>query len=89
MSQPSTPRKRTKSSLSVVIPLTIRRIRQTQGLSQEALAHLANLDRSYISAVERGRRNISIASLDRIVDALAHGTDAFIHEVLNDLHAAP
>ena len=48
----------------------IRDLRNKKGLSQEALAHEAGLDRTYITSVERGKRNISICNLERITIAL-------------------
>lgn len=41
----------------------LRRFRKAAGLSQEELAHHANLDRTYISGVERGVRNPSVMVL--------------------------
>jgi transcriptional regulator with XRE-family HTH domain len=48
----------------------IRSRRRAHGLSQESLAALAQLDRSYMSSVERGLRNISVLNLARIATAL-------------------
>ncbi len=48
----------------------LRQLRTTIGLSQEALADLAGLDRTYISACERGRRNPSLLILLRLGAAL-------------------
>lgn len=48
----------------------IRAIRKAQGLTQQQLAELANLDDAYIGAVERGERNFSIDTLEKIVAAL-------------------
>lgn len=48
----------------------IKRLRLAQGLSQEALADLANLHRTYIGAVERGERNITLLNANRIAEAL-------------------
>jgi transcriptional regulator with XRE-family HTH domain len=52
------------------IGLTIRSLRRERGLSQEALADLAHIDRSYMSSVERGLRNISVLNIARIATAL-------------------
>ena len=48
----------------------VRQIRQNMGLSQEELAHLCNLDRSYVGGVERGERNISLVNIHKIANAL-------------------
>ncbi len=48
----------------------IRALRNSRGISQEMLAHEAGLDRTYITSVERGKRNISIVNLKKISDAL-------------------
>lgn len=48
----------------------IRAARQKLGTSQEALAAEADLHRTYLGAVERGERNITILSLTRIAGAL-------------------
>lgn len=44
----------------------VRQLRQDRGLSQEAFAHACRLDRTYISGIERGRRNPSLQSIARI-----------------------
>jgi transcriptional regulator with XRE-family HTH domain len=46
------------------------RRREAKGLSQEALAEKAALDRTYISGIERGVRNPSVLSLLRVSKAL-------------------
>ncbi len=44
----------------------IRRRREAAGISQEELADRAELHRTYISLVERSRRNLTVDALDRI-----------------------
>lgn len=48
----------------------VRKLRQEAGLSQEALAILAELDRSYIGGVERGERNVSLVNIHKIARGL-------------------
>ena len=49
---------------------TIRRLRKERKLSQEELAALAELDRSYMGHVERGTKNLTIRNVFKISDAL-------------------
>ena len=48
----------------------IRMIRKSKSLSQEGLAALAELDRSYMGHVERGEKNVTIRNVFKIADAL-------------------
>jgi transcriptional regulator with XRE-family HTH domain len=48
----------------------VRKLRQSRGLSQEQLAELAGIHRTYIGDVERGRRNIALVNMTRIAKAL-------------------
>jgi transcriptional regulator with XRE-family HTH domain len=48
----------------------LRSLRLAKGLSQEALAHNCDLDRTYIGSVERGERNISLVNIHIIAAAL-------------------
>jgi transcriptional regulator with XRE-family HTH domain len=49
----------------------VREIRTSKGLSQEQLARLADIDRTYIGGIERGERNAGIKNIHRIAAALA------------------
>jgi transcriptional regulator with XRE-family HTH domain len=44
----------------------IKELRQSKGLSQEAVAHLADLDRTYIPSIEKGERNVSIDVIKKL-----------------------
>jgi ribosome-binding protein aMBF1 (putative translation factor) len=48
----------------------IRRIRLERGISQEALALLAEVDRSYVGRVERGDNNVAVLTLVKLASAL-------------------
>lgn len=48
----------------------IRAKRRELGMSQEALAHEAGLDRSYVGRIERGEHNLTFVSLVRIARAM-------------------
>lgn len=52
------------------VGLNLQELRKAKGLSQEELAHRADVHQTYVSGVERGRRNPSVMVLDRIVSAL-------------------
>jgi len=48
----------------------IRRVRLSKGISQEKLALLAEVDRSYVGRVERGDNNVAVLTLARLARAL-------------------
>lgn len=50
--------------------INVRKAREYLNLSQEELADKCQLDRTYISGVERGKRNISLRNIYKIADAL-------------------
>lgn len=50
--------------------IRVRQLREESGLSQEKLAELASIHRTYISSIERGQQNISLTILIRLADAL-------------------
>jgi transcriptional regulator with XRE-family HTH domain len=63
---------------------SLQRIRKNQGLSQEKLAELTGLHRTYISDLECGRRNPSIITLVKLSQALS----VTLVTLLKDVHDA-
>ena len=59
-----------ESGIIAVVAANVRRVRKDIPLSQEKLAFAAKLDRTYVSLVERQKRNISISVLARLARAL-------------------
>ncbi len=58
------------NTLRDVLSHNMRFLRAKRNLSQEQLADLCELHRTYISSVERGNRNISIDNIEKIAIAL-------------------
>jgi transcriptional regulator with XRE-family HTH domain len=56
----------------------LRALRASQGLSQEALADLAGLHRTYVGSIERKERNVSLDNVEK----LAHALGVDVAEVL-------
>jgi transcriptional regulator with XRE-family HTH domain len=61
-----------------VFARNLRQLRQEKGLSQEALAHEAGVDRTYISALERSAYSASITMVERLAKVL----DVEVHVLL-------
>jgi len=55
-----------KSHLNASLAKNLRRIRKQQGLSQEGFAARCRLHRTYIGAIERGERNVTLKTLELI-----------------------
>lgn len=55
----------------IAIGDTVRHVRLDLGMSQEALALEAGLDRSYVGGIERGEHNFTISSLVKLAEALS------------------
>jgi len=52
------------------IAINVRNTRNSLNISQEKLAELANLHRTYIGQIERAEKNLTITSLEKIANAL-------------------
>jgi transcriptional regulator with XRE-family HTH domain len=60
----------TEQAFLAALGQRIREIRQSRGYSQEALALKAGIDRTYVSSLERGKRNVSALNVRRLAKAL-------------------
>ena len=68
------------SKSRIIFAKNLRKLRLAKNLSQEDLADLANLHRTYVGSVERGERNISIDNMEQLAKAL----DCTISELLTE-----
>jgi len=59
-----------KSEILIKFGETVREIRTRKGLSQEQLAHLADVHRTYIGMIERAEKNITLINIEKIAKAL-------------------
>ena len=62
----------------------VRALRIEKGLSQEDLAELSNLDRTYISSLERGHRNVALKNLAAISSALGISISTLLKGIDDD-----
>ncbi len=65
--------------IKLKIGLRIKELRQLKKLSQEGLANIANVDRTYVNSVENGRRNISVELLEKLIIALGSSFEIFFN----------
>ena len=59
-----------KSEILIKFGDKVRELRTQKGLSQEQLAHLADVHRTYIGMIERAEKNITLININKIADAL-------------------
>jgi transcriptional regulator with XRE-family HTH domain len=62
--------------------MNVKKYRKLKNMSQEELAELSGLHRTYISAVERGKRSISLNNIQKLANAL--GIGIYLLFVFND-----
>ena len=60
----------TKDERIIAFGKRVREVRKAKGISQEKLAELANIDRSYMGNIERGEKNVTLKKVYEICDAL-------------------
>ena len=60
----------TLGQLQAQVGRNIRRLRTARGLSQEAFGHEIGFHRTYVGGVERGERNLTLRTVERMADVL-------------------
>ena len=61
---------KTLKTAQINLASSLKRLRKTAGITQEELAHLAGIDRTYASQIERAIANPSLGIICQIADAL-------------------
>lgn len=67
-------------ALRMTVATNLKAIRHERGLSQEELADLIGLHRTYVGSVERGERNVSIDNIERFARGLKVSPKDFLEE---------
>lgn len=63
--------------IRILLGSRVRALRTQMDLSQEQLALKAGLDRTYVTSIENGKRNVSIINIERLAAALEHSLFEF------------
>ena len=71
---------KSKPSARRIFADNLRKARLVKKLSQEDLAELANLHRTYVGSVERAERNVSIDNMERLAAAVGVSLPALLQE---------
>jgi transcriptional regulator with XRE-family HTH domain len=71
---------RASNELLQALGAAIRSLRLERGMTQEGLAEGAGLHTTYVSDVERGRRNVGVINLDRLANALSVDLPTLMNE---------
>jgi transcriptional regulator with XRE-family HTH domain len=71
---------KTKSSARRIFAENLRKARLAAKLSQEALAELASIHRTYVGSVERAERNVSIDNMERLSAAVGMSLPELLKE---------
>lgn len=67
--------------IKIFVSKRIKCLRKSKGLSQEKFALKIDMDRTYLSSVESGKRNISITNLEKIINGLGISFEEFFRGI--------
>ena len=59
-----------ENQLHILVGKNVRKVRNNLGISQEELADICGLHRTYIGGIERGERNLTVNTLQTLANAL-------------------
>jgi len=63
----------------------ITELRKTKNLSQQKFSYVADMERTYLTHIEKGRKNISVSTLQKILEALeVSAKDFFDSQIFQD-----
>jgi transcriptional regulator with XRE-family HTH domain len=70
-----------EGELQKILGRNLRRLRESEGMSQEEFAEKLGYHRTYLGGVERGERNLTLRSVERIADLTGADPISLITEV--------
>jgi len=70
-----------KNPVLLTLGANIRECRMQRGISQEKLAELASLHRTYVGGIERGERNVSLLNIVKIAHALGVAPERLLYGI--------
>jgi transcriptional regulator with XRE-family HTH domain len=68
--------------IQILFGQRVRELRMQKGISQEALAYKAGIDRTYMTSVENGKRNVSVKNIEKIISSLDISFSEFFNSPL-------
>jgi ribosome-binding protein aMBF1 (putative translation factor) len=76
-------------SIVVAFGVVVQRRREALGLSQERLAHVAGIDRSYVSDIELGKKRLGLGIAQKVATGLGASLSELIAEAESDMKDMP
>ena len=70
-----------QTNINKIVGIGIYELRKAKNISQEKLANLAEIDRTYLPGIEKGSRKVSVFVLKKITDALEIKLSEFFKQI--------